>query len=141
MLNNHLPISGFSGLMKQMLINKFKENLTWFRIPTGRRATIWLSKKKKWAKHLNTGPTRTIKQVDRVVLELRAYRITCPALLNHSVGLPSPFHGNTVQILFTFLCIASYGLRMIEFWKGRGGGIQNSLYLEYERKNENKTRE
>ena len=116
MLNNPLPLSGFSGLMKQMLINKFKGNVTWLRIPTGRRRSIWLLKK-KWAKHLNTGLTRTMKQVGRVVRELRAYRITCPALLNQSVVLPSPFHGNTVQILFTFLCIASYDLRMIEFWK------------------------
>ena len=48
-----------------------KGNLTWLRIPTGRRRTIWLFKK-KWAKHLNTGLTRTIKQVNRVVLELGA---------------------------------------------------------------------
>ena len=94
MLNNPLPLSGFSGLMKQMPINKFKGNLTWIRIPTGRRRSIWLlKKKKKWAKHLNIGLTGTIKQVDRVVLELGASGL---ALLNHSVAFPSPFHGNTV---------------------------------------------
>ena len=41
------------------------KNTNWYE-------AIHLAIKKKWAKHLNTGLTRTIKQVDRVILELRA---------------------------------------------------------------------
>ena len=71
-----------------------KNPITWLRIPTGRRRTIWLLKKQNWAKHLNTGLTRTIKQVDRVVLELGASPLH--AQFNHPTTLPSPFRGNTV---------------------------------------------
>ena len=45
---------------------------------------------KKWAKHLNTGLTRTIEHVDRVVLELGASPLHVH--LNHSTKLPFPFH-------------------------------------------------
>ena len=56
-LNYPLPERGFSGTMKQTGRNKyFKYNITWLRIPAGRRRTSWLFTSE--AEELNLGLPR-----------------------------------------------------------------------------------
>ena len=56
-LNYPLPERGFSGTMKQTGRNKyFKYNITWLRIPAGRRQTSWLFTNE--AEELNPGLLR-----------------------------------------------------------------------------------